>query len=213
MFAKMLAYQLRNPSGLIGKYVSRWMNRSNVAIYHTALDLVLKSNRGRLLEIGFGGGALLKMAVTCGSFPKVSGIDASPDMVKLVQRNLHTPIRQGKLEVKYGDIADLPFAPGSFDAVVSLNTIYFWPSLKTGVSECIRVLSNDGILVLGFDDKAEMSQWPGHRYGFRMYDVDEVRTVLDTFSFAEIEVVSGKTKGWGLFHCVHARKTSNSFEK
>ena len=213
MFVKLLAHQLRNPSGLIGKYVSRWMNRSNVAIYHAALELVVKSNRGRFLEIGFGGGALLNMAVACGSFPKVSGIDASLDMVKLVQRNLHTHIRQGKLEVQYGDIADLPFAPSSFDAVVSLNTIYFWPSLKTGVSECIRILSNDGILVLGFDDKTEMSQWPGHSYGFTMYDVDEVRAVLDFFGFSEIEVVSGKTKEWGLFHCVKARKKANSLDK
>lgn len=95
MFVKMLARQLRHPSGLMGKYVSRWMNRSNVAIYHTALDLVVTSSRGRLLEIGFGGGALLKMALACGAFPKVFGIDASLDMVKLVQRNLNTHVRQG----------------------------------------------------------------------------------------------------------------------
>jgi SAM-dependent methyltransferase len=209
MFVKLLAQQLRRPSGLIGKYVSLWMNRSNVAINQTALELVVKTNRGRFLEIGFGGGALLNMAVACGSFPKVSGVDASLDMVKLVRRNLQTFIRQGKLEVQYGDITDLPFASSAFDAVVSLNTIYFWPSLKTGVSECIRILSNDGILVLGFDDKAEMSKWPGHRYGFTMYDVDEVRAVLDSIGFFKIEVVSGKTKTWGLFHCIHARKKSN----
>lgn len=206
MFAKLLAKQLRNPSGLIGKYVARWMNRCNADIYLAALELVSKSNRERFLEIGFGGGDLLKMAVACGAFSKVSGIDASLDMVKLVQQNLHTLIRQGKLEVQYGDIADLPFAPESFDTVVSLNTIYFWPSLETGVSECIRILSSDGMLVLGFDDKTEMSQWPGHRYGFKMYDVDEVRAVLESSGFSEIEVVPGKTKEWGLFHIVHARK-------
>ena len=213
MFVKMLARQLRHPSGLMGKYVSRWMNRSNVAIYHTTLDLVVTSSRGRLLEIGFGGGALLKMALACGAFPKVFGIDASLDMVKLVQRNLNTHVRQGKLEVQVGDIADLPFEPSAFDAVVSLNTIYFWPSLQTGVAECIRVLSNDGLLVLGFDDKSEMRQWPGHRYGFTMYDVDEVRAALDGCGFSEIEVVSGKTKGWGLFHCVHAKKKANFLDK
>ena len=213
MFVKLLANQLRNPSGLIGKYVSRWMNRSNVTIYHAALELVEKSNRGRLLEIGFGGGALLNIAVGCGSFSKITGIDTSLDMVKLVRRNLHTHIREGKLEVQYGDIADLPFSPKSYDAVVSLNTIYFWPSLRTGVSECIRILSNDGVLVLGFDDKNEMSQWPGHSYGFTLYDVDEVQAVLDSFGFSEIEVVSGKTKEWGLFHCVHARKKENSLDK
>jgi len=213
MFLKLLAKQLRNPSGLIGKYVSRWMNRSNVAIYQTALELVVKSNRGRFLEIGFGGGALLNMAVTCGCFSKVTGIDASLDMVKLVRRDLHTHIRQGELEVKYGDITDLPFTPKSFDTVVSLNTIYFWSSLKAGVSECSRILSEDGILVLGFDDKTEMSQWQGHSYGFAMYDVDEVKAVLDSFGFSGIEVVSGKTKEWGLFHCVHARKKSNSLDR
>ncbi len=206
MFVKMLAHQLRKPSGLIGKYVSRWMNRSNVAIYQMALALVVKSNRGRLLEIGFGGGALLKMALDCGSFPKVYGIDASLDMVKRIQRILRTYITQGRLEVQYGDISDLPFAPFSFDAVVSLNTIYFWSSLKRGASECLRVLSNDGILVLGFDDKAEMRQWPGHRYGFTLYDIDDVRAALGAVGFSEIEVVSGKTKAWGRFHCVHARK-------
>ena len=213
MFEKLLANQLRNPSGLIGKFVSRWMNRSNVAVYNIALELVEKSNQGRLLEIGFGGGALLKMAVDCGSFRTVTGIDTSIDMVKRVQRNLHGHIRQGKLDVQYGDIADIPFAPGTFDAVVSLNTIYFWPSLKIGVSECSRVLSNDGILVLGFDDKTEMNQWPGHHNGFKMYDVDEVQAVLDSFGFSKIEVVSGETSEWGLFHCVHGRKKANPVDK
>ena len=46
-----------------------------------------------------------------------------------------------------------------------------------------------------------------------MYDVDEVRAVLDFFGFSEIEVVSGKTKEWGLFHCVKARKKANSLDK
>ena len=212
MFAKLIAHQLRNPSGFIGRYVSRWMNQSNVAIYHAALELVVKSNRKKLLEIGFGGGGLLEMAVACGSFPKVSGVDSSLDMVKLVQRKLRRHVAQGKLEVQHGGIGNLPFAPKAFDAVVSLNTIYFWPTLNTGVSECKRILSDEGILVLGFDDKTEMSQWPGHRYGFKMYDVDEVREALEPFGFSEIGVRSGKTKKWGLFHCVHAKK-GNSRDK
>lgn len=209
MFVKFMAQQLRKPSGLFGGYISRWMNRSNVPMYHVAMDAVTKLNRKRFLEIGFGGGALLNMVLASGAFQKVEGIDASLDMVKLVQRNLYKHIKQNKLEVHHGDIADLPFAPGSFDAVVSLNTIYFWHSLKTGISECNRILSNNGIVLLGFDDKGEMSKWPGHKYGFTMYDVDEVCVALESFGFSEIEVVSGKTKKWGLFHCVHALKKAH----
>lgn len=214
MFLKIFAQQLRSPSGIIGKYVSRWMNRSNVAINRAALELALKASTKakypKILEIGFGGGALITMAVDCGFFSNVSGVDSSPDMVRLVRRKFRNQIMQGNVTIEYGDIIDLPFKSDTFDVLVSNNTIYFWPSLEAAVSECLRVLSDDGFLVLGFDDKNEMLQWPGHRYGFTTYEIGDICTALNSLGFSVIEKVSGKTEGWGLFHCVLASKTQQS---
>jgi SAM-dependent methyltransferase len=52
----------------------------------------------------------------------------------------------------------LPFADGSFDRVLTINTVYFWPDLPTALTEVGRVLAAGGLLAIGIRDPSAMQR-------------------------------------------------------
>ena len=156
----------------------------------------------RILEVGFGGGDLLEKLLSVEPCEYVAGVDLSDDMVSLVGRRLRRYILAGRAEVRGGDIEALPFGDGEFTKLCSVNTLYFWRNPSVALSECRRVLRRDGRIVLCFNAKEELALWPGHKYGFRLYDHAEVESLLKIAGFTDIEVTSARDSEQGVFYCV-----------
>jgi SAM-dependent methyltransferase len=135
----------------------------------------LEARRGeRVLEIGFGGGALLRALSADGAL--VSGVDTSAAMVARSKRSA----------VHLAPVDALPFPAASFDKAVSLNSLYFWPDPEAAMAELARVVRPGGRLVLAFEPPEELRKWPGHRFGFRLFEVAEVRELMEQAGFGEI---------------------------
>ena len=90
----------------------------------------------RLLEIGCGGGMLLRDALRTGS--AASGLDHSEDMVRLAAE------RAPGAEVVRGRAEDLPFGDGSFTAAAMSIVLMFLPAPVKVLRECSRVLVPSG---------------------------------------------------------------------
>lgn len=78
---------------------------------------------------------------------KAIGVDlaqAHVDAAKQLHDGSSLPLR-----FRQGDIADLPFAPNSFDLIWSSNTIYHLPDPSAAVVALARLLRRAGRLVLG----------------------------------------------------------------
>jgi len=88
---------------------------------------------------------------------------------------------------------------------VTVNTLYFWPSPSVALAECRRVLAEGGVLLLCFDAKANLEQWAGHRFGFRLYEPPEVEALLRDAGFEVLDLHSRSFPGYGEAHCVRAR--------
>lgn len=83
------------------------------------------------------------------SFEQVVGIDISPAVVDLVRR------RHPKLQAEVADVRELPFADGSFAAVVSNSTLDHFDrpeDIEAALSELHRVLAPGGRLLITFDN-------------------------------------------------------------
>lgn len=98
---------------------------------------------GRVLEVGFGPGHVLS-ALSAGGYEAV-GLDVSPEMARLARRRLR---RRGlAVPLCLGRAQALPFAPGSFDAVVAtFPTGYVYD--KGWAGQLSRVLKDEGRAVL-----------------------------------------------------------------
>ena len=86
--------------------------------------------------------------VTQGSHGCVCGIDFSKTMLAAAMRRNAAAVRDGRVDLRLGDAADLPFAPGRFDKVFSIHSIYFWRQPVEVLKNVLRVLKPGGMLVL-----------------------------------------------------------------
>jgi ubiquinone/menaquinone biosynthesis C-methylase UbiE len=161
----------------------------------------------RILEVGFGGGDLLEKVLSSQPGAYVAGVDLSDDMVSVVSRRLRRYIRAGRAEVRSGDIEALPFGDGEFTKLCSVNTLYFWRHPAVALAECRRVLRPDGRILLCFNAKEDLALWPGHKYGFRLYDLAEVEKLLKVAGFTSIEATSANDSAQGMFYCIGGVKT------
>jgi SAM-dependent methyltransferase len=155
-----------------------------------ALDELALVPGERFLEIGFGGGALLRAAESIGV--KVSGVDLSEAMVR----------RAKSLDVHVASAEALPFENGYFDKAASLNSLYFWPDPERALAEIARVLRPGGRLLLGFEPAAELRKYKGHVHGFRLFDVAEVRALMEGAGFGNLAVRWGRGRKPDLFCCL-----------
>ncbi len=104
------------------------------------LDALHLEPNDRLLDVGCGGGLLLRDALASGA--KVTGLDHSEEMVRLARE------RAPGAAAVLGTAQQLPFADASFTAVAMSIVFLFLPDPIAGLRECRRVLEPAGRLAL-----------------------------------------------------------------
>ena len=110
----------------------------------------------RVLDVGCGPGFLLaEMAAEVGVTGWLSGIDVSADMLALA-RDRCSPI--STIELKETNALSLPFADGSYDAVVSTQVYEYVVDIASALREAGRVLRTGGRLLIVATDW-ESSVW------------------------------------------------------
>ena len=163
---RWIAHQFARPAGWIGRWVfAPWLNRIGRGLNRLAYDLLAPKPGEALLEIGFGGGALLKrLAAT--SPGRLVGVDRSAAIVGRA--------RKSGAEILEAEAASLPFADESFSGLVSVSVLHFWPDLGAPLQEMARVLRRTGRLVLVFECEDSLRSWPGHKFGFELWSAADV---------------------------------------
>jgi len=169
MIRRWLARQFARPSGRLGRgFIAPWLNRIARGLNRLAFDLLAPRPGETLLEIGFGGGALLERLATV--WPqRLAGVDRSRDIVARGQMRL-----QGRADIVEAEATGLPFSNDSFDGLVSVSVLHFWPELGPPLREMARVLRRSGRMVLVFECEDSLRSWPGHRYGFELWSATDV---------------------------------------
>ena len=186
---RFLAAQFRKPSGWFGSSLfSRFMNRINRKITDGTIALLELSPGHHVLEIGFGGGASLGSLAKSVPSGKVSGIDLSPEMVAQAERRFHHCIAQGRMQVHLGDVSRLPFPDATFDRVLTVNTIYFWPDTLQGLREIRRVLKDGGRAAISIRSAEKMQRYGVTKYNFRLFSPENVTGLMRQVGFRDVTV-------------------------
>jgi SAM-dependent methyltransferase len=98
----------------------------------------LNNSNPKILDVGCGTGANLKMLAECG---RVEGVDISPQAVEFCRE-------RGLNSVKLGAIEELPYENESFDIVTALDVVEHLDDDVAGLREMRRVLRREGRLLL-----------------------------------------------------------------
>jgi ubiquinone/menaquinone biosynthesis C-methylase UbiE len=116
------------------------------AAWDRILDLVVVPTRGKLdaLDVGCGTGFLtFELA---GRGHRVTGVDFAPAMIAEARRKAAD--RAIAVRLEEADAEQLPFAPASFDLVVSRHLLWTLPHPEAAIDEWIRVLRPGARLVV-----------------------------------------------------------------
>ena len=186
MAPRFIARQLSNPNGFIGRLIMGEMNRRNAKLNAFALRQLALSRSDRVLEIGFGGGVLLEQLIAGAAF--VAGLDRSETAVATAAKRYADRVASGQADFRLGDVAQLPFPDAAFDKAVTVNTIYFWPSLPHGFAEIHRVLAPGGRFAVGFLPQEHMVRLNMPTDIFTMRTAQEVLAALSGAGFRDARV-------------------------
>ena len=148
------------------------------------LDALRLGPGDRLLEIGCGGGALLRDAVACGT--AVTGVDHSEEMVALARE------RAPGAEVIFSRAEALPFADAAFTAVAMSVVFMFLADPTAVMRESQRVLTPRGRLAI-YTSSPALRGTPAVPEPLasrvHLYDEDELAALVRRAGFTEVEVV------------------------
>src|SRR5271165_1353761 len=111
----------------------------------------------RVLDVGCGTGVVAVTAALRGA--EVTGLDLTPALLERARENAR--IAGVAVEWLEGDAESLPFADGSFDAVLSQFGHMFAPRPEVAIAEMLRVLKPGGTIAF--------STWPPELFVGRMF--------------------------------------------
>lgn len=203
---RFLARQFARPRGLAGRLlIGPWLDRIGAGMNRLALEELRLRPDDDVIEIGFGGGGLLAMILAATS-GLVAGIDTSEAMVARARRRFRGEMR---LSLAVASVETLPLQDRAFDRAVSVSNVYFWPDPAAGLAELARVLRPGGTVSICFEPPDELRKWPGHRFGFRLYEELELRALMEQAGFGEIRRAEDKGRKPDRFLCLTGTRRSS----
>jgi ubiquinone/menaquinone biosynthesis C-methylase UbiE len=157
--------------------------------FRIILDKLKLTSEDRYLEIGCGGGVLLRQALETAA--SAGAIDHSEDMVKLTSDNNRQALEGGRLEVVLGDVAQLPWVDCSFTAGASANMFFFVEQPQVALREACRVLKPGGRFAMTTIADGLLGKLTfGWLFSLRTYSNQVMTDMLNDAGFSYVEVQS-----------------------
>lgn len=183
---KELGEQLRKPSGTFGNLVAKLMDMRNREFYEKIIiDLELK--RGdKIYEIGYGTGLGIGLIASKKPDCTIHGIDFSELMVRKATQRNQKFIREGIVNLKYGDFVTSDIDYERYDKVFCVNVIYFWGDLNIVFQKVHSMLKKDGIYCIFMTPDKDITNRK-FAEDFLKYPIGQVEEALLKAGFKSVE--------------------------
>lgn len=170
-----------------GKYTNR--------VQKNIFQEIIEDIRGKkVLEIGPGTGRFTKIMLKKGG--KVTAIDISSKMIDKLDSNICNG--RERLKTLIGDARNINISDKSFDYIVSINTFSHISNYEQAISECSRLLRDNGKLILNVPNYVSLYAPYGilvnvlkksiRRGVFtKWYSIKEVKKVIEENSISVVE--------------------------
>lgn len=190
--------QLGQPHGAVGRKVLKRLNRVNQGINDLTREQLDIQADDRILEIGFGGGALIADILAHHPCQSLLGVDISGLAVSEANKRFRHEISSGKLAFRQTNGIELETRAGEFTGICCVNVIYFWPDVAAQLQQIYRALAAGGRLVLSHSERS-----PDNKTRFPKAHVE---SELTKTGFSNLCSVSGRDRENGNYRCTAAHK-------
>ena len=191
MLTEFLIKQSQKPSGLIGRVITKIWSFYFKKLSLWAIKQTTISDNYRILEIGYGGGSTIKNLLALNKNLEIHGIDISKESYRTAQRVHSDSIRKGSVQLKIGNVENMPYQNNYFDRIFAIQTHIFWKDIKKSFQEVYRVLSSNSTLIIA----SEKEKIPYHMTDYRTSH--EFSQLLTSIGFSKIE--EKQNRNWILY--------------
>jgi ubiquinone/menaquinone biosynthesis C-methylase UbiE len=211
-FVALVMYEVRRPSRLFGRVMASAMNESHSAMTDWGLQHVSIEKQFTILDIGCGGGRTIRKHAAAAPEGMIYGVDYAKGSVAASRAENRDAIQQGRVDVQYASVSQLPFPDAKFDLASAVETMYYWPDPVKDLQEILRVLKPGGRLIVIHET------YKGARWDFlkgsimkllraKNFSVDEFKQLMTSAGLIEVQALVEPSKGW---ICVIGKRPSGS---
>jgi SAM-dependent methyltransferase len=193
--------QCARPTGKLGRDVALALNEHHAGLWKWGLDFLKPEVYKRILDIGCGGGGVIKLLAALLPGSHISAIDYSADMVALSKEQNQALIEEGVVDIQWGNVAKLPFNDNEFHLITAFETSYYWPDLTENLKGILRILAPGGILLMvneGYKHKTykEAEDYDSQLLGITLYSPSEYRGFFREAGFSDICIHENHENKW-----------------
>ena len=191
MLTEFLIKQSQKPSGLIGRVITKIWSFYFKKLSLWAIKQTTISDNYRILEIGYGGGSTIKNLLALNKNLEIHGIDISKESYRTAQRVHSDSIRKGSVQLKIGNVENMPYQNNYFDRIFAIQTHIFWKDIKKSFQEVYRVMPSNSTLIIA----SEKEKIHYHMTDYRTSH--EFSQLLTSIGFSKIE--EKQNRNWILY--------------
>ena len=195
---KKYVNQTRKPEGFLGRMMVSGMNEGHAKLADWGMSH-LSGNPKEILEVGCGGGRNADELLKRYKDSKMTAIDYSEVSLEKAREYNADHIKDGRCEVRQGDVSDLDLEEDKYDLATAFETIYFWPGLENCFAQVAKVLKPGGtFMIVNESDGTDDTSLKFEKIidGMKCYTVGEIETALKTVGFSQVEVDHHNSKPW-----------------
>ncbi len=191
--------QTRKPEGFLGEMMVNGMNGGHAKMADWGMSHLRSIAPVEIVDLGCGGGRNAGALLNRYPASHVTALDYSEVSVGKASAYNADAIREGRCEVRQGDVSALALPEGKYDLATAFETIYFWPGLEKCFAQVAKVLKSGGtFLIVNESDGTDEASLKYEKivYGMVCHTAEEIAAALKNAGFSKVNTHHHDNKPW-----------------
>jgi len=172
---KAVGKQMQYPKGFFGKVLFAWMTPKTIAHARWTADLLDIQPEDKIIEIGFGNGANIKLLLQKANRGSVTGVEISKTAIEMASKKNAKAISEGRVTLHLAPGNELPSENNVFDKACSVATAYVIEDPGAVFKEMFRVLKPKGRAAITFPVRENFMRFkPVATEGFYLHELADL---------------------------------------
>ena len=206
----LIGKQMQYPKGFLGKVLFAWMTPKTIAHARWTADLLEIQPEDKIIEIGFGNGANIKLLLQKAIRGSVTGVEISKTAIEMASKKNAKAISEGRVKLHLAQGNAIPTENDVFDKACSVATAYVIEDPGAVFEEMFRVLKPKGRAAITFPVRENFMRFkPVATEGFYLHELSDLEAAFHNAGFVNCRTERNDRVKFGA-HCILGEKPTNN---